>query len=526
MSTVLGTHRLSATPYSQQQHTSGLSQERSTASPMSNQKEHQYWEVTAPATETQSSSQPEPSAGGPHGVDYSPSQSLPQVPDSAPLPNGSHPSPSITSTYSSMMLPPLRMSYDPRNPEPSPLSSGHPQMYSLRPPPPNYSPNQMQPEFYYSYPLPCPPRPPAYSSHMPASSGSSSNGPSEIFTPVSANTNSYRFSYPGHGTIQPSLFSPWQGQDRQLPGAPGSNFGTSDQRKGSPGSSTATGERWDRPSPTQGGAASPLTERSTSVDEKDSKGISYTTDAEVKQTPQMKRQCFNCTSRNPPSWRKSVLHPGKILCNKCGIFERTHHRPRPPQNDDQKLRKASTLSNSIHRREAPTPLQNSRTEHSSAPPHSPFSGPQSTPMSASLTYPPMYGSPDPLLTPGGYFRRSATHQPTLESPERSPLSHSMISPNLSSSAGNSNAMSGGASRHYVYQHSASSPYAHAYASRRGYAQTARGMMSSPSMAAGAFSGSTGPVMTPTTGQSQLESQTLVLSEERQPLQGQEDSGSA
>lgn len=51
-------------------------------------------------------------------------------------------------------------------------------------------------------------------------------------------------------------------------------------------------------------------------------------------------------------------------------------------------------------------------------------------------------------------------------------------------------------------------------------------MSSPSMAAGAFSGATGPAMTPTTGQSQLESQTLVLSEERQPLQGQEDSGSA
>lgn len=51
-------------------------------------------------------------------------------------------------------------------------------------------------------------------------------------------------------------------------------------------------------------------------------------------------------------------------------------------------------------------------------------------------------------------------------------------------------------------------------------------MSSPSMAAGAFSGATGLAMTPTTGRSQLESQALVLSEERQPLQGQEDSGSA
>lgn len=268
----------------------------------------------------------------PHDVNYSPSQSLPQVPDSAQPPNGSHPSPSVISTYSSMMLPPLRRSHDARNSVPSPLSSGHPQMYSLRRPPANASPNQMQPEFYYTYPMPYPLRPPAYNGHMPTHSGSSSNGAPEIFTPVSANTNSYGFSYSGQGTIQPSLFSPWQGQDRRQPDAPSSHFGTADERKGSPGSSTTTGERWDRHSPNHGGAASPLTVRSTSVDEKDTKEISYTTDAEVKQTSQvckmssrrinevtlmgfyqMKRQCFNCMNRNPPSWRKSVLHPGKIV---------------------------------------------------------------------------------------------------------------------------------------------------------------------------------------------------------------------
>lgn len=186
-----------------------------------------------------------------------------------------------------MMLPPLRMSHDARNSVPSPLSSGHPQMYSLRPPPHNDSPNQMQPEFYYTYPVPYPLRPPAYNGHMPTHSGSSSNGPPEIFTPVSANINSYGFSYSGQGTIQPSLFSPWQGQDRRQPDAPSSNFGTSGERKGSGGSSTTTGERWDRPSPNHGGTASPLTERSTSVDEKDPKEIRYTTDAEVKQTSQV-----------------------------------------------------------------------------------------------------------------------------------------------------------------------------------------------------------------------------------------------
>nr|KIR50096.1 hypothetical protein I312_00027 [Cryptococcus bacillisporus CA1280] len=454
---------------------------------MSNEKQPQYWEVTAPAIEAQSSSQPEP-PDRPHDVNYSPSQSLQQVPDSAQPPNGSHPSPGVTSTYSCMMLPPLRMSHDARNSVPSPLSSGHPQMYCLRPPPPNASPNQMQSEFYYTYPMPYPLRPPAYNGHMPTHSGSSSNGPPEIFTPVSANINSYGFSYSGQGTIQPSLFSPWQGQDRRQPDVPSSNFGTSDERKVSPGSSTTTGERWDRPSPNHGRAASPLTERSTSVDENDPKEIRYTTNAEVKQTSQ--------------------------LCNKCGIFERTHHRPRPPQNDDQKLRKASTLSNSIHRREAPPPLQDSRSEHGSASPHSLFSGPPSISMSASLTYPPMYPSPDLLLAPAGYLRRSATHQPALESPQRSPLNHAIISPNLPS-AGNLNAVSGGANRHYSHQHSASSPYAHAYASRRGYVPTARGMMSSPSMTPSAFGGAMEPVMAATAGHNQLESSPHAVSGERQ-----------
>lgn len=228
----------------------------------------------------------------PHDVNYSPSQSLQQVPDSAQPPNGSHPSLGVTFTYSCMMLPPLRMSHDARNSVPSPLSSGHPQMYCLRPPPPNASPNQMQSEFYYTYPMPYPLRPPAYNGHMPTHSGSSSNGPPEIFTPVSANINSYGFSYSGQGTIQPSLFSPWQGQDRRQPDVPSSNFGTSDERKVSPGSSTTTGERWDRPSPNHGRAASPLTERSTSVDEKDPKEIRYTTNAEVKQTSQVCKMSF------------------------------------------------------------------------------------------------------------------------------------------------------------------------------------------------------------------------------------------
>lgn len=140
-------------------------------------------------------------------------------------------------------------------------------------------------------------------------------------------------------------------------------------------------------------------------------------------------------------------------------------------------------------------------------------------MSASLTYPPMYPSPDSLLAPAGYLHRSATHQPTLETYQRSPLNNAIISPNLSS-VGDPNAVSGGATRHYGHQHSASSPYAHAYASRRGHVPTAKGMMSSPNMTPSAFSGAMEPVITPTAGHNQLESQPHAVNEERQRQQGQ------
>ncbi|KAJ7772330.1 hypothetical protein B0H16DRAFT_1513120 [Mycena metata] len=29
------------------------------------------------------------------------------------------------------------------------------------------------------------------------------------------------------------------------------------------------------------------------------------------------------------TWRRSNLNPGKVLCNKRGLFERSHSRPRP-----------------------------------------------------------------------------------------------------------------------------------------------------------------------------------------------------
>ncbi|KIM25542.1 hypothetical protein M408DRAFT_331100 [Serendipita vermifera MAFF 305830] len=57
--------------------------------------------------------------------------------------------------------------------------------------------------------------------------------------------------------------------------------------------------------------------------------ITYTDDAASKETQYLRRKCFNCENTEPLSWRRSTLNPGKIVCNKCGLYERTHNKPRP-----------------------------------------------------------------------------------------------------------------------------------------------------------------------------------------------------
>lgn len=57
----------------------------------------------------------------------------------------------------------------------------------------------------------------------------------------------------------------------------------------------------------------------------------YTDDANTKLSERVRRRCFNCCTTDTSTWRRSNLSPGKVLCNKCGLFERTHSRPRPEQ---------------------------------------------------------------------------------------------------------------------------------------------------------------------------------------------------
>ncbi|KIK02003.1 hypothetical protein K443DRAFT_544152 [Laccaria amethystina LaAM-08-1] len=59
--------------------------------------------------------------------------------------------------------------------------------------------------------------------------------------------------------------------------------------------------------------------------------IMHTDDAATKLSDRVRRRCFNCCTTDTSTWRRSNLSPGKVLCNKCGLFERTHSRPRPDQ---------------------------------------------------------------------------------------------------------------------------------------------------------------------------------------------------
>ncbi|KAF7297332.1 hypothetical protein MIND_00966500 [Mycena indigotica] len=61
----------------------------------------------------------------------------------------------------------------------------------------------------------------------------------------------------------------------------------------------------------------------------DPANYSYTDDAGTKLSDKIRRKCFNCCTTETSTWRRSNLNAGKVLCNKCGLFERTHNRSRP-----------------------------------------------------------------------------------------------------------------------------------------------------------------------------------------------------
>ncbi|KAF8171505.1 hypothetical protein BJ912DRAFT_911580, partial [Pholiota molesta] len=87
--------------------------------------------------------------------------------------------------------------------------------------------------------------------------------------------------------------------------------------------------------------------------------VVHTDDAATKLTDGIRRRCFNCCTTDTSTWRRSNLSPGKVLCNKCGLFERTHSRPRP----DQFPHKRGPLAASTLRGRTPPNLAHPSSQH-------------------------------------------------------------------------------------------------------------------------------------------------------------------
>ncbi|KAJ7133874.1 hypothetical protein C8R43DRAFT_640295 [Mycena crocata] len=73
--------------------------------------------------------------------------------------------------------------------------------------------------------------------------------------------------------------------------------------------------------------------------------VEHTDDASMKSSGILRRRCFNCCTTETATWRRSKLSARALislfftfgkhrpqLCNKCGIFERTHSRAPVPSS--------------------------------------------------------------------------------------------------------------------------------------------------------------------------------------------------
>ncbi|KAJ7720530.1 hypothetical protein B0H16DRAFT_384166 [Mycena metata] len=118
--------------------------------------------------------------------------------------------------------------------------------------------------------------------------------------------------------------------------------------------------------------------------------IVYTDDASTKPSDRVRRRCFNCCTTETATWRRSNLNPGKMLCNKCGLFERTHSRPRP---EDPALERAQSRSRPAKRQShqpypPPTASNQQQSQPQSVPypaPISALAGPSPSPSTSTST---------------------------------------------------------------------------------------------------------------------------------------------
>ncbi|KAJ7431387.1 hypothetical protein FB451DRAFT_1320366, partial [Mycena latifolia] len=153
--------------------------------------------------------------------------------------------------------------------------------------------------------------------------------------------------------------------------------------------------------------------------------VVHTDDAATKLSDRVRRRCFNCCTTDTSTWRRSNLSPGKVLCNKCGLFERIHSRPRP----EQFPHKRGPLASSTLRSRSPPPGQgrvhptNNRTtprpsasapapSQSSSQPSQPYIAPlaPSSEQNGSASHP---GTPAPLHINGSSAANGTGESPRL-----------------------------------------------------------------------------------------------------------------
>ncbi|KAJ4490764.1 hypothetical protein J3R30DRAFT_3694543 [Lentinula aciculospora] len=167
--------------------------------------------------------------------------------------------------------------------------------------------------------------------------------------------------------------------------------------------------------------------------------VVYTEDAATKLSDRVRRRCFNCCTTDTSTWRRSNLSPGKVLCNKCGLFERTHSRPRPEQFPHKR---GPLASSTLRSRSPPAPHSiSSPSMHSQSTGH----GSHQSPMTSNNTLPPIsppysYSHPPhPSLAPlnsvtGPPSTNGNHHEVKREEDHKKPLSRSWqdrVSPPIS-----------------------------------------------------------------------------------------------
>ncbi|KAJ8694581.1 hypothetical protein PTI98_007241 [Pleurotus ostreatus] len=76
--------------------------------------------------------------------------------------------------------------------------------------------------------------------------------------------------------------------------------------------------------------------------------IKHTSNSNTKVTDLVRRRCFNCSATQASAWRRSIINPGKILCNKCGLRERVCRKkvdmPRPATTSTASLQEPHRYS--------------------------------------------------------------------------------------------------------------------------------------------------------------------------------------